>query len=156
MTSGFGLYFGASAMPLSKNLNTYYDVAQVLVSLRQIGGGFYELNTHGEAVMWRSRAYYYRSLLGKADRERLGNVPGYAPVTDWDDMFLTVIDTKVKVEFGRLKGTLTGLDGASLEPVKPAVRKASERRETSAQPTGEPLDLSDLEAEAQDLIGKLG
>lgn len=146
-------------MPLSKNLNAYYDVAQVLMTLRQAGGGFYELPTHGLAILWRTKAYYYRTLLIKAAQAKNGSVPGFVPTTDWDDMYITVVGNTVRVEFGALKGVLKTLSGETLEALKPAVR-SNEAGEILARTPLRPkpeeaVEIDDLEEAAKELRGKL-
>lgn len=98
-------------MPLSKNLNTYHDVVAVLTTMRKQGGGEYELPSHGAAVTWRLRAYYYRKLLTEAAIKRAGSVRGFVPTTAWDDLYLTIEGNVVKIAFGKPTGKLRDNEG---------------------------------------------
>lgn len=112
-------------MPFSKNINTYGDVVQVLTAARAQGGvSTYTLYSKGAAVMWRSRAYFYRTLLTKLAKERAGSVRGFVPTTDWDDMLLIAEGNAVKISFGRVSGRLTDEKGASIPT--PPVERVSE------------------------------
>jgi hypothetical protein len=107
-------------MSLSKNLNTYLDVVQVLTAAREAGGVVtYELKSSGKAVMWRMRAYYYRTLLARTAAIRAGNVRGFVPTTAWDDMLLEQEGNKVYISFGRVSGKITSEDGKEIEPAPP-------------------------------------
>jgi hypothetical protein len=149
-------------MPLSKNINTYHDVVQILTTARQVGKPvYYELASPGAATMWRLRAHNYRTLLTKAARARAGNVPGFVPSTAWDDMFLTVEGSKVKIEFGGIRGKLSTEDGEKIEPVNlPVDHAASEvilRQPIPQENTTETgLDLDALEAAAARLVAAKG
>lgn len=65
---------------------------------------------------WRMRAYYYRTLLTRAARLRAGEVKGFIPTTNWDDMLLEVEGNKVKISFGRVAGKLTDEKGKEIVP----------------------------------------
>jgi hypothetical protein len=86
-------------MAFSRNLNTYFDIQDVLTAARQSGGGTYELDTYGAAIRWRARAYFYRTLLRNEDHAAAGNVPSYRPTTEWDDLRLTITDNTVFIEW---------------------------------------------------------
>lgn len=136
-------------MPLSKNLNTYTDVLQVLTTARKNGGAVYELRSPGAATNWVARAYYYRTLLTKTAIARAGQVKGFIPSTDWDDMLLTREGAKITIAFGRLAGKLTGEDGAELTLSDVRIDSgASEAIIQSLEPaakTATDLDLDELE-----------
>lgn len=104
-------------MPLSKNINTYIDVVEILTAARERGGVVtYELRSKGAALNWRMRAYYYRTLLTRAAIRRAGDVKGFVPTTNWDDMLLEVEGNKVKISFGRIAGKLTDDKGKEIVP----------------------------------------
>ncbi len=73
-------------MPLSTNVHSYDDVRAVLDAALEAEGARYELPTPGQAVYWRARAYYFRSLLLKLAAERVASAPGIAPSTPYDQM----------------------------------------------------------------------
>lgn len=104
-------------MPLTPNIAAYYDVQVILDSARSAGGLIYTVKDAKQAIRWRSRAYYYRSLLRKADFAAHKMVPGYIPTTAWDDLFMTLDDNKVIIKFGTIEGQMTDLDG---NPIRPA------------------------------------
>ena len=94
-------------MPLSKNINTYADVRNVLNTARVSGGAVYTLGSVNEAIRWRQRAYYLRTLLFERD--------GF---TAFDEMKLVLEANVVKISFDAAQvGTLKGLDGKKLKPV---------------------------------------
>ena len=94
-------------MPLPKNINTYADVASILIPARKEGGAEYTLDSRKEAIRWRQRAYYYRTLLFQRD--------GFTP---YDNMTLTLIGVGnvIKINFDIAVGTLRTLDGKELKP----------------------------------------
>jgi len=92
-------------MPLPKNINTYADVAIILEPARKEGGAEYTLDSHKEAVRWRQRAYYYRTLLYERD--------GFTP---YDNMKLTIANAVVTITFIQVVGSLKTLDGKKLKP----------------------------------------
>ena len=94
-------------MPLSKSPRSYGDVKAVLDLALEHGGGRYETESPNAAVRWRLRAYYFRSLLGKQETP----IPGYVPSTPYDEMFLTLDQEVVVIEFRKAKGTFTAPDG---------------------------------------------
>jgi hypothetical protein len=148
-------------MPFSTNINTYSDVVSVLSAARAAGGAVYELPPKAMARNWVARAYYYRKLLVKAARQRAGNLPGFTPSTDWDDMRLEVTDTNVHITFREVVGVLRNAGGLKLEvPFIPGDRGAAERiitqpQEAPAQPVPDVLG-DDLGLEAEDLARRLG
>lgn len=107
-------------MPLSKNLNTYYDILQVLTTARAAGGiSTYALPTAGAATNWVARAYNYRALLIKAAVARAGQVKGFIPSTEWDDLLLIREGNIVKISFNRVVGVLTAETGEKLDILTP-------------------------------------
>ena len=94
-------------MPLSKNINTYADVQSVLHSAHTAGGAVYTLTSVNEAIRWRQRAYYYRTLLYEQQ--------GFTP---YDTMKLVIKANIIYITFDAAQvGTLKGLDGKKLKPV---------------------------------------
>lgn len=148
-------------MPMSKSLNSYGDVVQVLTAARERGGVVhYRLPSLGAAVAWRARAYFYRKLLTENAIKRAGSVRGFVPTTEWDDMLLET-DGKggVKISFGRVRGVLTDEQGLSFDPAPIRVQKGeAEEILANTQPT--PMDateaniLGDLEEAARAMIEK--
>lgn len=97
-------------MPMPKSPRYYSDVKVVLDLALKHGGGRYKTESHKAAIRWRFRAYCYRTLLAKLDGE--GNpIPGYAPVTPYDEVELTIDDSTVIIEFREPKGIFTPADG---------------------------------------------
>lgn len=149
-------------MPLSKNINTYIDVVQVLTAARERGGIVtYELRSKAAAVMWRLRAYYYRKLLTDAAIERAGSVRGFVPSTAWDDMLLEVDENKVRISFGRVAGRITDEEGKVLQPAIVAADPGAAEHILSAvelQPKleAEPVLDPNLLAEAAALVSQHG
>lgn len=93
-------------MPLTKNINAYADVAEVLNTAHKAGGGEYTMTDVNEAVRWRQRAYYYRILLLE-----------HAGFTKFDTMKLTLEGSVIIINFNANQtGTLTSLDGKKLKP----------------------------------------
>lgn len=126
-------------MPLSSNVHSYDDIRAVLDSAQAAGGARYELETPGQAIYWRARAYYFRKLLYNLAKERLEGAPGMAPSTPYDRMKLTVEGCFVTIEFVKPQGKLTTLDG---DPLSFA--------------SVEEVDEDELLAEAERLAKELG
>lgn len=150
-------------MPMSKNLNTYNDIVQVLSAARAKGGvSTYKLPSLGAAVAWRARAYYYRKLLSENARIRAG-VKGFIPTTAWDDMLLET-DGKggVTIAFGRTRGQLVDEAGQSYiaPPVKIQVAEAEAIIASTPAPPLLPGEIDeftlDLEESARRLLGEKG
>lgn len=148
-------------MPFSKNINTYHDVVQVLATARREGGLTYTLPSNGAATNWVARAYHYRKLLTDTARRRAGNVPGFVPTTEWDDMLLTRDGKAVRIEFGKVKGTLTTADGREVQPIEIPIESGAAERIISTVPVAErkpvdddgpTIDLDELEASARALM----
>lgn len=97
-------------MPLSKNLNTYADVKEILDTAHKAGGASYTLSSPNEALRWRQRAYYYRTLLFNRDS-----------FTKYDSMKLRLSGKDneiVHITFNTGQvGTLKSFDGKELKPV---------------------------------------
>jgi hypothetical protein len=156
-------------MPLSKNINTYNDVLQVLQTARQANKPLiYTLSSPGAAVNFKSRVYYYRTLLVNAARARAGNVAGYVPTTDWDEVLVTHKkgDVSVVITFGIPPGRLTDQEGNIITPVaRQSVVSAGAAEVLIAAPPQksrnksdpEPdFDLDELEREARQLLREQG
>ena len=100
-------------MAFSKNLASYNDIARVLTAAQAAGGGRITLGDRGKATRWRHRAYYYRKLLRDLSASGL---------TPFDDMTLSLEGNAVLIEFSRVEGTLTTLDGQPLDlPEAPSI-----------------------------------
>lgn len=105
-----------------KNPNDYSDCAVVLDLALSRGGGIYTLPNHAAAVRWAQRAYNLRKALRELQEPTL--LPGQAPFTKYDDVILRVEKKRedksnphtVTIELKRLQGTLTDLEGNTLEP----------------------------------------
>ena len=54
------------------------------------------VQTWGRAVNIRQRCYRFRSLMQKQAAERLGNIPGFIATTAFDDITISILDTKGK------------------------------------------------------------
>lgn len=150
-------------MPFSRNLNTYTDVVLVLTAARERGGEvLYKLSSKGAAMNWRARAYNYRKLLVDSARARAGNIKGFVPTTDWDDMLL-VLDGEggVKISFSAVIGTLTDADGKEFKPTPIAKEPGDAERiishvDVSADVEQETAPDIILEQDAEDLKKRLG
>lgn len=93
---------------LSTKLEQYGDVKTILEKVIKAGGGRFTLSSPGQAIRWRQRAYYFRTLTKRAQ-------PGV--LTPLDRMMLRIEKedpNTVLIEFPHLTGTLTTLDGAPI------------------------------------------
>ena len=134
-------------MTHSKNLGSYTDVARILDAVVAAGKpARYELETHGEAVRWRARAYRYRSLLQAKGHERALDIPGYIPTTPYDDIIISFEgptpahreqSRALLIAFAAPTGRLTTMDGQRIRTHAP------------------PLAVDDLSLEAADLAKEL-
>lgn len=150
-------------MPFSKNINTYADVVSILTTARAHGKPVrYELSSPGAAMNWVQRAFYYRKLLTNAARARAGNVPGFIPTTDWDDVLLTREGNVIIIAFGRVKGKLTDAEGGEELALTAAITTGSEAEtiirdiKPKAEPQPDNLDLGALESIAASLVREKG
>lgn len=108
---------------MKKNPNEYADIAAVLDAVLPRGGGTYTLPTYAGAIRWAQRAYNLRKALRELSAET--RLPGQAPYTKYDDMTLKVEKPHenksephvVRIEFKRLQGILTDLEGNVVEPL---------------------------------------
>lgn len=103
-------------MGLSNNIHLYSDVAAVLKTALDAGGGTYRLDTPGAATRWMMRANKYRLLLQKQEAARAG-VRGYQPPTPFDRMRLRRVANEVEINFNpQPTGTLSLPDGRVIKP----------------------------------------
>ncbi len=121
-------------MPLPKNINTYADVAAILEPSREEGGAEYTLGSRKEAIRWRQRAYYYRTLLYQRD--------GFTP---YDNMTLTLLGlgNVVEINFDITKGILRSLKGKKIEPGEytiPADSEAADELTLAAEKLSKELE----------------
>lgn len=65
--------------PKSNRLGMYSDVRQIMNAVLESGGGSYKLDTYGQAVHWRQRAYRFRKLY--AEVHDLKNESKYDAIT---------------------------------------------------------------------------
>lgn len=146
-------------MSFPRNPNSYTDVVPVLQAARAQGGAIYTLTSPGEAVRWRAKAFFYRTLLAQIATARSGNPPGFFPSTLWDDMVLTIIGNTVKIEFtGGSIGKLTSLSGepVPVTPHTPVGEAEQIIRSGQSATEAAPVPLDDLEEQAQALLKKIG
>lgn len=142
-------------MPLSKNINTYTDVAEVLASILPHRRASYVVNDRGQARRFMQRCYAFRLLLQKQEAARSGT-KGFQPPTPYDRMKLTLDEEnprKVWVDFDPAPvGKIVLEDGTSVAP------KAPEQgvKLTLPKPAEVPEKDLNLLAALKDLGGLLG
>lgn len=103
-------------MPLSTNINTYADVAAVLEEAAPHGKASYRLPTPGKATHFMQRAYKYRLLLQRQERDRVG-VKNYQPPTAYDNLKMRVVGSSVELDFApEPQGELTLPGGKVIKP----------------------------------------
>lgn len=103
-------------MALSSNINTYADVAAVLEAALPAGRATYTLPTPGMATRFAQRAYKYRLLLQKAEKESK-NIRGYQPPTPYDQMRLRKEGCVVEIDFApAAAGVLSLPTGERIHP----------------------------------------
>lgn len=85
-------------MPLSKNINTYSDIATVLQAVVASGKeqATWRLPTVGQAVRFVQRAYQYRLLLQKALAASAAK--GVQPPTPYDKMRMTRVENEILID----------------------------------------------------------
>lgn len=143
-------------MPLSKNINTYFDVERVLNTARAHNGIRYELNSPGAAIQFRARCYNYRKLLAEQAIARSGNPPGFVPTTLWDDMIVAQDRNLVIISFGAVAGVLRDAEGRVVEP-EPLFKDPGQAEEILSRAPEPAVDVTvetDLEREARLLMEK--
>lgn len=115
-------------MPLSTNLHSYDDVRAVLDAALSAGGGNYTLETSGQAIYWRARAYYFRKLLQNLEKERYEGVPGMAASTPYDHLKLGLEkgSRTVTIEIMKPQGILTDRAGNRLDIAMPVTTDEDE------------------------------
>jgi len=114
-------------LPVSKNINSYTDIRQVLDSALAVGGARIRINTKGSARHWMQRAYSFRKLALATESTAVGHIIGYTPSTPYDSMKLSVQplpngQADVVIEFRVIEGELLSLDGKTV--LEPAVAGA--------------------------------
>lgn len=72
-------------MPLSKNIHTFSDIAEILTAAVAYPRITYDAGTRGKAVRFVQRCYQYRLLL-QAQLKAQSNVKGFTPPTPFDRM----------------------------------------------------------------------
>jgi len=77
-------------LPLSKNINTYTDVAEILQAAKPHTRIIYDAGTRGKAVRFLQRCYQYRLLL-MAQLKGQSAIKGYQPPTPYDRMKLSYV-----------------------------------------------------------------
>jgi hypothetical protein len=88
-------------MALSRNISRYADVADIFSQAAVAGGGEVQFPRRSDATQWRSRAYYYRTLLREAsEAKKHSSDPAEraeAGTTPYDDFFLRLDGTSVTI-----------------------------------------------------------
>jgi hypothetical protein len=98
----------------------YADVIEILNAAIAAGGGKYTLETHGQAMHWRQRAYALRALLIEQNKRKF---PDMVVPSPYDGVILTVPkkglpgDNAVLIRLRKAEGRLTSLDNLPLTPV---------------------------------------
>lgn len=133
-------------MTQARSIHQFEDIRTVLDAALNHRGGRYRLNSYGEAVHWRQRAYRFRQLLRQQKLEA-SLIPGFDPGTQYDKLTLFIPkkgepdDNIVKIGFIEPRGTF--------EP----------NETTASAPVGEissaPEITLDLDTEISDLKKKL-
>ena len=88
-------------MSLSKNLNAYADIKEILDKFVGSLGGQIAFARHQEAVRWRQRAYQFRKLAVENEAAKYGDIEGYIPSTPYDGLVLSLTpgDTLINVSY---------------------------------------------------------
>lgn len=123
-------------MPLSKNINTYSDIAQVLAAVVASGKerATWRLPTVGLAVRFVQRAYQYRLLLQRQLATAAGK--GIQPETPYDRMRMTRTESDVLIDlFPPVQGSFVE-DGLEVTPTRVVEVAATQ---------GQPLKLGKLD-----------
>lgn len=117
-------------MAQTTNINMYADVASVLDAAIANGGAIYEPDPFGSeeaakkaAIRFRFRAYYYRTLLVKAQAASLPE--GAVTRTPYDNITVNVRGRTVVIELLKATGRLTSLDGSPIYNFEPPVEQPS-------------------------------
>ncbi len=90
-------------MAYPKSLTAYNDIRPVFEAAQQNAGARYTLSSIPEAIRWRGRANYYRTLLRKEG------------VTTFDDLVFALDAETIIITLRAPLGTLSTLDGKALE-----------------------------------------
>lgn len=144
-------------MALSSNINTYADVAAVLEAALPSGKATYTLPTPGMATRFTQRAYKYRLLLQKAEKDAKG-IRGYQPPTPYDQMRLRKEGCMVFMDFAPAAvGILSLPSGEKIHP-EPLIHNPPIPAEAAAtftpRITSSSESLADLAAALREEFGE--
>lgn len=110
-------------MGMSKNINTYLDVRQILdaalEALKAEPLVRYRCPTGGLAQNWMQRAYSFRKLAQKQAQEELP-IPGRVPTTPYDLLTFRREDDCILISLRAPAGILETVKG---KPIKPRVTR---------------------------------
>lgn len=102
-------------MGLSNVLSDYHDIKPILDQAVAHKGGTYQLETSGQAVHWRQRAYKFRKLLRTLRGE--SRVPGTSVETAYDGLVMDLDGPTVSFSWREPKGTFVAPKGSTAKPV---------------------------------------
>lgn len=124
-------------MGLSNNIALYSHVKPVLDAALRAKGAIYNLPDPKSAIRWRAEAYKFRQLAA------LEGNHGY------EQIYMTIDDTQVKIVIRDQPGILTTHDGTILE-VAPTKSLATDELEREAQRLADKLFEGEMDLEVGD------